>query len=116
MTDAKNDAGAQDGLGDLAQRMGEDVSGLVRRELDAAKQDLSGSAKQGAAGAGLLGGASIAGMMALLFGSLGVWRGLGERIGLGRSAAVMSLLFGGAAVALSATGGGRLAAVKRRLA
>lgn len=98
-----------DGLGDLARQVGEDVSGLVQQEVDVAKEELTETAKQGAAGAGLLGGAAVSGYMAMLFGSIAVWRGLGNRIGFGKSAALIATLYGIGAVALSAGGGARLA-------
>ncbi len=92
------------GLEDLADRVGNDVSDLVEQEVGTAKRELATTAKEGAAGVGLVSGGAVAGAMALLFGSIAVWRGLGNRIGLGWSAAVLALAYGGAAVALSSGG------------
>jgi hypothetical protein len=113
MTDAT--AGGSTGVGDMAHRVGEDLSDLMQNEVQAAKDDLASTAKEGAAGAGMVGGAAVAGAMALLFGSIAVWCGLGNHIGFGRSAALVALLYGGAAAVLSSKGGQQLVQVKARI-
>jgi hypothetical protein len=100
--------GAGGALGDLAKRVGDDVSGLVQQEVETARTELTETAKQGAKGAGLLGGAALSGYMALLFGSIAVWRGLGNRIGFGRSALVVAAVYGVGAAVLSGGGGAAL--------
>jgi hypothetical protein len=103
---------AVDGLGSLVQGAGQNVAGLVRRELDAARNELMGSARDAAKGAGLLGGAGVAGGFALLFGMIGVWQGLGRVIGPAKSAFVVAALSGGAAAALASAGRTELGSVK----
>jgi Putative Actinobacterial Holin-X, holin superfamily III len=79
-----------------------EVGTLIRRELDLVKQEIAGSAKQAAKGAGLAGGAAGAGAMTVLFGSLAVWQGLAKRIGPAPAAVVIAGLYGGAAAMLAA--------------
>ena len=56
-------------MGDLTH----DFSTLMRQEVALAKAELTVTAKKAGRGAGLLGGAGVAGHMALLFGSLALW-------------------------------------------
>ncbi|MFD1721751.1 phage holin family protein [Amnibacterium endophyticum] len=105
MSDERGDG---DGLSELAEQVGHDVSSLVDKEVATAKTELTETAKQGAVGAGLVGGAAVSGLMALLFGSIAVWRGLGNRIGFGKSAALVAALYGAGAVALSSGGAERI--------
>jgi hypothetical protein len=109
VSDAAGTEGAgTSGLDGLARQVGEGVSDLVQQEVATAKADLTASAKEGVAGMGLLGGAALSGLMALLFGSIAVWRGLGTRIGYGKSAALVAAFYGTSAIVLSAKGGEEL--------
>ena len=88
---------------DVVTGVGRDVGQLLRRELESARAELLESAKQAGRGAGLLGGAAVAGELSLLFLSLAAWKGLGNRIGPGKAAFVLGTLAGGAGVALAAS-------------
>ncbi|PPF52199.1 hypothetical protein C5B94_13445 [Clavibacter michiganensis] len=57
-------------LGDLLGDVTKDVSTLMRQEIALAKAEIGDSAKKAGKGAGLLGGAGYAGVMAVLFLSL----------------------------------------------
>ncbi|OUE08061.1 hypothetical protein CMsap09_03850 [Clavibacter michiganensis] len=57
-------------LGDLLGDVTKDVSTLMRQEIALAKAEIGDSAKKAGKGAGLLGGAGYAGIMAVLFLSL----------------------------------------------
>lgn len=89
---------------DMVTGVGRDVGQLLRRELETARAELLQSAKRAGKGAGLLGGAAVAGELSVLFLSLSVWKGLGNRIGPGRAAFVLGTLAGGAGVALALRG------------
>jgi hypothetical protein len=89
---------------DVVTGVGRDIGSLVRREFETARAELLGSAKRAGRGAGLLGGAAVAGELSLLFLSLAVWDGLGKRIGPGRAALLLGTLAGGAGVALASRG------------
>jgi Putative Actinobacterial Holin-X, holin superfamily III len=89
---------------DVVTGVGRDVGQLLRRELESARVELVESAKQARKGAGLFGGAAVAGELSVLFLSLAVWKGLGNRIGPGRAAFVLGTVAGGAGVALARRG------------
>lgn len=57
-------------LGQIVGNISQDLSTLVRQELALAKAEVTDSAKKAGRGAGLLGGAGIAGQLALIFLSL----------------------------------------------
>lgn len=97
---------------DVVTGVGRDIGSLVRREFETARAELLGSAKRAGRGAGLLGGAAVAGELSLLFVSLAVWEGLGKRIGPGRAALLLGTLAGGAAVTLASRGADELQRVK----
>jgi len=97
---------------DVVTGVGRDIGALVRREFETARAELLGSAKRAGRGAGLLGGAAVAGELSLLFLSMAVWEGLGKRIGPGRAALLLGTLAGGAGVALASRGADELQRVK----
>ena len=97
---------ANTSLGDLVGEVTRDLSTLMRQELELAKAELRQSASRAAKGAGMLGGAAYAGMMAILFLSIALWWWLGTLIGGGWSGVVVALIW--------AIVGGILYAVGRR--
>jgi hypothetical protein len=99
-------------LGELVGEVTRDLSQLMRQELELAKAELSDSAKKAGAGAGLLGGAGYAAMMAVLFLSIALWWALGTLIGGGWSGVVVAVLWAIIAAVLYAVGKKRLDAVK----
>jgi uncharacterized membrane protein YqjE len=54
-------------MGDIVGDIAKDVSALVRQEMDLAKVEMKQEATKAGKGAGMLGGAGVAGHMALLF-------------------------------------------------
>jgi uncharacterized membrane protein YqjE len=52
-------------IGDLLKRLSQETSTLVRQELELAKAEATEKGKQAGKGAGMLGGAGIAGLLAL---------------------------------------------------
>jgi hypothetical protein len=104
---------AETSLGELVGEVSRDLSTLMRKELELAKAELSESAKRAGAGAGLLGGAGYAGMMAVFFLSVALWWGLGDLIdSLGWSAVIVAVLWGIIAAILYAVGRKRLKTVQ----
>jgi hypothetical protein len=70
MTDGRTpseEKAATNSLGDLLGNVTKDVSTLMRQEIALAKAEISDSAKKAGKGAGLLGGAGYAGIMAVFF-------------------------------------------------
>ena len=80
---------ATTGLGDLLAEVSRDLSTLIRQEVELAKAEVSDSAKKAGKGAGLLGGAAVAGYFALLFLSICIWWALSDLI---NNAAVSALI------------------------
>jgi hypothetical protein len=80
MTDGRTpseEKAATTSLGDLLGNVTKDVSTLMRQEIALAKAEISDSAKKAGKGAGLLGGAGYAGLMAVFFLSVALMVGLG---------------------------------------
>lgn len=67
-------------LGELVGTMFTDLSTLISQEIALAKAELAQSAKKAARGAGLLGGAGVAGHFVLLFLSIALWAAIGGTV------------------------------------
>jgi hypothetical protein len=52
-------------IGDLLKQLSQETSTLVRQELELAKAEMQVKAKEGGKGAGMLGGAGVAGLLTL---------------------------------------------------
>ena len=81
-------------LGDLIAEVTQDLSTLVRQELELAKAEVQQSAARAGKGAGLLGGAGVAGYFVLLFLSIALWWAIGSGTGLGWSALIVAVIWG----------------------
>jgi hypothetical protein len=68
----------------------EDLSTLMRQEVELAKAEVRQSAIRAGKGAGFLAGAGISAHTALLFASAAAWWGLGDVIGHGWSALIVA--------------------------
>lgn len=99
-------------LGELIGEISEDLSTLIQQETALAKAELSASAKRGGKGAGLLGGAGVAGHFVLLFLSIALWWGVGNATGYGWSALIVALLWGAVATVLALLGRKELKQIK----
>jgi hypothetical protein len=80
-------------VGELFSEVAEDLSTLLRQEVDLAKAELRQSATRAGKGAGLLAGASVSGHMVLLFASVAAWWGLGDATGHGWSALIVAAIW-----------------------
>ncbi len=99
------------GIGELVSNITNDFSTLVRQELELAKAELSQTISKAGKGAGLFGGAGLAGYFTLLFLSLALWWALGAMIGdgdaqpaLGWSALIVAAIWAVVAAVLAVTG------------
>src|SRR6185437_14510347 len=79
-------------VGELFSDVAEDLSTLMRQEVDLAKAELRQSATRAGKGAGLLAGAGISGHMVLLFASVAAWWGIGDATGHGWSALIVAAI------------------------
>jgi hypothetical protein len=86
--------GRTESLGQLMGEVSKDISTLFRQEVELAKAELSQSAKKAGKGAGMFGGAGVAGLIALVFLSVALWWGLGFLTGLVWSAIIVAVIWG----------------------
>ncbi|MET4058917.1 hypothetical protein ABIB35_000446 [Arthrobacter sp. UYP6] len=91
-------------LGDLLGQVTQDMSTLVRQEVELAKVELKQSATRAGKGAGMFAGAAVAGYFLLLFLSIALWQALGHLIGLGWSGLVVAVIWGIIAAVLAVRG------------
>jgi hypothetical protein len=91
-------------LGDLLGEVTRDLSTLMRQELDLAKAELKESATKSAKGAGLVGGAGYAALMAVFFLSVALWWALSTLIGGGWAAVLVAVLWAVIALILFVVG------------
>ena len=103
---------ASTSLGDLIGEVSKDLSTLLRQELDLAKAELRQSATRAGKGAGLYGGAGIAGHFAVLFLSVALWWGLGYLIGNAWSAVIVAVIWAIIAAIMYVVGRREMSAVK----
>ena len=94
----------RESLGDMVASLSSNLSELFRKEVELAKAELTESAKQAGKGAGLFGGAGVAGHMALLFLSLTVMFALGTFMDLVWAALIVTLIWAAAAGILAFVG------------
>jgi sulfopyruvate decarboxylase TPP-binding subunit len=110
--DAIDVTGARPSVGELLGEVSKDLSELVRQEIDLAKAEMRQSATRAGKGAGLFAGAGVAGQLALVFLSVAVWWGLGNSIGRGWSALVVTAAWAIVAGVLALVGKKQVDAVK----
>ncbi|OUC94766.1 phage holin family protein [Streptosporangium minutum] len=95
-------------LGQLVGEIGEDLSKLLRQEMELAKSEMRTEASKAGKAAGMLGGAGVAGHMAALFVTLAVMFGLGNLIDLGWAALIVAVIWAVIGAVLYVTGRNRL--------
>lgn len=99
-------------VGELVSEVSRDLSTLIRQEIELAKAEATQSAKRAGKGAGMFGGAGVAGHMVLLFLSLALWWALGTVMGGGWSALVVAAVWAVVAAVLAARGRSEIKAVE----
>jgi hypothetical protein len=99
-------------LGELISEVTGDLSTLMRQELELAKAELQQSATRAGKGAGMLGGAAVAGYFVLLFVSIALWWAIGSATGLGWAAVIVAVLWGVIAAILVVAGRSSLRSVR----
>ena len=95
-------------VGELVGHVAQDLSTLMRQELELAKAEVKQEVTKTAKGAGMLGGAGFAGYMVLLFGSIAAWWGLANLMDQGWAALVVTGIWAVIAAVLFAVGRARL--------
>ena len=95
-------------VGQLIGQVAQDLSTLMRQELDLAKAEVKEEVTKTAKGAGMLGGAGFAGYMVVLFASIALWWGLSNLMDQGWAALVVTAIWAVIAAVLFAVGRARL--------
>lgn len=95
-------------VGELFGHVAQDLSMLMRQELDLAKAEVKQEITTAAKAGGLLGGAGFAGYMVLLFGSVAVWWGLANVMAKGWAALIVAAVWAVAGAVLFAVGRSRM--------
>jgi hypothetical protein len=104
--------GERPSLGDLIGNVTQDLSALVRQEVELAKAELTQSAKRAGRGSGMLAGAGVAGHFVLLFLSIALWWALAHPLGHAWSALVLAVIWGVIAAVLALRGRDELQRIK----
>jgi len=91
-------------VGELVSQLTTDLGQLTRQELALAKAELQVEAKKAGKGAGMLGGAALAGWMVALFVSLTVMWALDEAMDLIWAALIVAVVWAVVAVVLAMSG------------
>lgn len=102
-------AGEASSIGAIIADISADLSTLIHQEMELAKVEVKDSATKAGKGAGFLGGAGVAGHLALLFLSIALWWGLGSLMNNhGWAAVVVAVIWGIIAAVLASMGRKRL--------
>ena len=105
----------QRSMGDIVGDIAKDVSNLVRQEMDLAKTEMKQEATKAGKGAGMLGGAGVAGHMALLFLTLTLVFLLDNWMPIELAALILAAVWGIVAAVLAARGRNELKQVDPKL-
>ncbi|WP_199906840.1 phage holin family protein [Aeromicrobium chenweiae] len=98
-------------IGDIVGEIASDLSNMVRSELELAKTEAKAEVAKAGKGAGMLGGAAVAGYFTLLFLSLFVMYLLGEGMDLQWAALIVFVVWAIIAAVLAVLGRSRLKTV-----
>jgi uncharacterized membrane protein YqjE len=109
------DASEGRSLGDIVGEIARDLGSLVRQEMDLAKVEIKNEISKAGKGAGMLGGAGVAGHLALLFLSVTVMFALGQVMDLVWAALIVTVIWAVAAAVLAASGRKHLQQVDPKL-
>lgn len=91
-------------VGQLLGAVTEDLSTLMRQELELAKAELRVEAKKAGQAAGMFGGAGFAGYLAVLFVSIALWQFMDNFMDSGLAALIVAVLWGVLGAVLFAQG------------
>lgn len=91
-------------VGQLLSQVSQDLSTLMRQELDLAKAEIKTEVSKAGKGAGMLGAAGFSGYLFILFLSCAAWWGLGHVVDIAWAALIVAAIWGVIAAALAMTG------------
>jgi hypothetical protein len=99
-------------VGELLSEVSQDITTLMRQEVELAKAEMKQSATRAGKGAGMFAGAGVAGHMVLVFMSIAIWWGIGDKTGRGWSALIVAAIWLVLAAVLAVAGRGEIKTVK----
>ncbi len=102
-------------LGEIVSDVTQDLTTLIRQEIDLAKTELKQEGTKAAKGAGILGGAGLAGYFTVLFISVTVMFVLDEFLELWLAALIVTVVWALATAILAVIGRNKLQASKPQL-
>jgi hypothetical protein len=91
-------------IGELLADVSRDFSTLMRQEVELAKAEVKQSATKAGKGAGMFAGAGLGGHMVLLFLSIALWWGVGDKTGHAISALIVAGVWAVVAAVLALVG------------
>jgi hypothetical protein len=103
---------SQRSIGELMGEVSEDLSTLVRQELELAKAELAQEAAKAGKAGGLFAGSGVAGHMVVLFLSIGAWWGLSNVMDGGWAALIVAVVWAVVAAVLYAGARSQLRTVR----
>jgi Putative Actinobacterial Holin-X, holin superfamily III len=80
-------------IGEILTDVGQNVTTLLRQEVELAKAEAKQSASKAGKGIGMFAGAAVAGLMFLVFLSVAAWWALGTVIGNGWSGLIVAVVW-----------------------
>lgn len=91
-------------IGEILTDVGQNVTTLLRQEVELAKAEAKESASKAGKGVGMFVGAAVAGLMFLVFLSVAAWWALGTQIGNGWSGLIVAVVWAIIAAVLALVG------------
>jgi hypothetical protein len=95
---------SQRSVGELIGEVTNDLSTLMRKEMDLAKAEIKEEVAKTGKAAGMFGGAGFAGYMVALFGSIAAWWGLANVMDEAWAALIVAVVWAVVAAVLFVTG------------
>ena len=105
-------ARAQASVGELLGEVSQDLSKLLRQEVELAKAELRQEAKTAGTVGAMFGGAGVAGFLALLFLSTALWGGLSNVMDQGWAALIDAVIWAVIGGVLASRARGRMRAIR----
>jgi uncharacterized membrane protein YqjE len=94
--------------GDLVRQLSEQTTNLVRKEIELAKAELTEKGKSAGKGAGMFGGAAVAGLLALATLTVTIVAVLDKAMDFWVAALIVTVVYGAIALALALAGRDRV--------
>lgn len=113
---ARDEFGNEESMGDLVSRLMQEISDLVNTHMQLARVEIMSDLRHIGRGAGILGGAGVAGYVAAFFASVAAAIGLGEVVALWAAFLIVAGVWAVVGIFLTVVGRrelGRMPAVAR---